>query len=280
MAIKPKLQTYHRFLDESGDTTFFGKGHVNIVGTNGVSKSFSLGMVHIKQDLTKVRARIIELQELIANDSYFKTLPSVVKRQSNGGFFFHAKNDFPDVRKVFFDFLRDEVNFSIEAFVGRKIPELFANKHNSNEDEFYADLLSHLIKSKLKQDRLVLNVAARGNSTRMTNLESALRKAEARFISRNGQIENKCKIAFNVQTPLTEPLLAIPDYALWAIQRVFESGETRYYDALFEAKRVPLVVDLYDKDSYDPTFKKWPHYYSYPNNRLTAKNHLKGPSSS
>ena len=27
---------------------------------------------------------------------------------------------------------------------------------------------------------------------------------------------------FNIQSPTREPLLAIPDYALWSIQRVFE----------------------------------------------------------
>lgn len=129
------------------------------------------------------------------------------KRQERGGFFFHAKDDYPDVRKVFFDFLR-ELPFSLEVFVGRKISRLFIAKHNANEDEFYADLLSHLLKNKMNKERLVLNVAARGNSTRMAVLESAARKAEQRFLAKNHGSETRCKIVFNVQTPLSEPLLA------------------------------------------------------------------------
>lgn len=269
MVRKPKLQTYHRFLDESGDTTFFGKGKVDIVRQNGVSKTFSLGMVHIKQELAVTRQRIVELQNYIVNDPYFKGLPSVQKRQERGGFFFHAKDDYPDVRKVFFDFLR-ELPFSLEVFVGRKISRLFIAKHNANEDEFYADLLSHLLKNKMNKERLVLNVAARGNSTRMAVLESAARKAKQRFLAKNHGSETRCKIVFNVQTPLSEPLLAIPDYALWAVQRVFEAGETRYYDALFEAKKIPLVVDLYDRSRY----QNWGNYYSYPSKRLTANNKI------
>jgi hypothetical protein len=44
--------------------------------------------------------------------------------------------------------------------VGRKIPALFARKHHGRDSEFYADLLSHLLKNKLKLgQRLVINIA-------------------------------------------------------------------------------------------------------------------------
>jgi hypothetical protein len=51
-----------------------------------------------------------------------------------------------------------------------------------------------------------------------------------------------------VQTPQTEPILNIADYLCWSIQRVFEKGETRYYDYL--QSRIRLVVDLYDTENY------------------------------
>lgn len=31
---------YHRFFDEAGDTTFYGKGKIPLVGTDGVSSYF------------------------------------------------------------------------------------------------------------------------------------------------------------------------------------------------------------------------------------------------
>ena len=46
----PKTETFHRFLDETGDTTFYGKGRKLIVGQDGVSLSFGLGMVRIDYD--------------------------------------------------------------------------------------------------------------------------------------------------------------------------------------------------------------------------------------
>ena len=42
---QPPLEKVHRFLDEAGDTTFFGKGRVPMLGQAGVSLSFGLGMV-------------------------------------------------------------------------------------------------------------------------------------------------------------------------------------------------------------------------------------------
>ena len=62
---KNKLMDYHRFLDEAGDTTFYGKGKKNIIGTNGVSNVFILGMIKVKDPLDEVREKINTLQEKI-----------------------------------------------------------------------------------------------------------------------------------------------------------------------------------------------------------------------
>jgi hypothetical protein len=50
-----------------------------------------------------------------------------------------------------------------------------------------------------------------------------------------------------VQTHYTEALLNVADYLCWSVQRVFERGETRYYD--FLGDRINLVVDLYSEHS-------------------------------
>lgn len=55
------IATIHRYLDEAGDTTFFGKGKVDILGQNGVSKSFILGLVKLKEPLVGVRNTIIDI---------------------------------------------------------------------------------------------------------------------------------------------------------------------------------------------------------------------------
>ena len=69
------------------------------------------------------------------------------------------KDDVPEVRKMAFELI-NSIDCSFEAAVGRKIYPLYEKKHNGNEADFYADLLSHLLKNKLnKYDELVLNIS-------------------------------------------------------------------------------------------------------------------------
>lgn len=155
---------------------------------------------------------------------------------------------------------------SFEAVVGRKICDLYETKHNGNESEFYADMLSHLLKNKLgSSERLVLNIAQRGKTTRNAVLESALQKAINSRKTDTWKVEQEptTKVVFNVQHQHSEPLLNIADYFCWAIQRVFERGEMRYYEYLSE--KMSLIVDIYDKS-------RWEENKNYYNSRNPLTN--------
>ena len=101
---KNKLAT-HRFLDEAGDTTVYGKGKTNIIGTNGVSNCFIIGMLKFKEPIETVREKIISLQKKIIDDPYFN-VPSIQKKTQGAGYYLHATDDLPEVRKMFFDLIK------------------------------------------------------------------------------------------------------------------------------------------------------------------------------
>ena len=257
----------HRFIDEMGDTTFFGRKNKNLLGTEGVSLCFGLGIIKFKGDLDAVRSRITGLQKEVEEDPLLNTIPSVTKRIEKQGFFFHACKDTPDVRSVFLRYLRD-LDCVAEIIVARKIPRLYVANHDSKPEQFYADVLSHLIKNQMKKDgTVVLNIAERGSSTREKVLTQALEIATTRARKKFGDTIG-ANIVFNVQTPITEPLLNVADYLCWSVQRVFEKGETRYYDYLRE--KIRLVVDLYDTENYE----NWQNYYDPKKNPLTSKNKI------
>lgn len=268
------LPVVHRFIDEVGDTAFYGKGggKLIILGQEGVSLVFGMSIVKFERPLAEIRSEIVALQKQVEADPLLNTIPSVVKRVAKGGFFFHACKDSDDVRTVFLHYLRD-LKCEAEIVIARKIHSLFVNKHHGKDDEFYADVLSHLIKRRLKQPRrMVLNIAQRGSSTRAKVLDEALAKATGRAGKRWGSDDLKGEVVFNVQTPLREPLLAVPDYLGWAVQRIFEKGQTRYYDYLRE--KIRLVVDLYDSEKYPNN----QNYYDHHRNPLTAQNKIGPPS--
>jgi hypothetical protein len=266
----PKPEVHHRFLDETGDTTFYGKGRKSIIGREGVSLSFGLGVVRIDRPLEEVRREVRALQTQVETDPLLNTIPSVQKRVASGGFYFHACKDSPDVRAVLLRYVR-ELKCEAEVVVARKIPALFEKQHHGREEEFYADLLAHLIKNRLKRaGTLVLNVAERGSSTRERVLTEALLLAKERAAKKWGGENLKARVVFNVQNPRTEPLLTVSDYLCWAVQRVFEQGEVRHYNYL--AGKLRLVVDLYNRDKYEGSR----NYYD-KKNPLTPENKLGPP---
>lgn len=281
---KPKIISEHFYLDEAGDTSFYGKGRTDIIGKNGSSNCFILGMVKFNEPLDKIRKDVIALQNKITADPYF-SVPSINKKKANTGFYFHATDDIPEVRKLFMDYIKS-INCSFEAVVGAKSIKHYELKHKGKEEYFYADLLSHLLKGKLKRnDKLVLNIAHRGKSTKNNNLTLALEKAKERYAKTltdesegikfkyrqiYSRFDIETNVAFNVSNHTAEPLLNIADYLCWAVQRVFEKGETRFYDFLKE--KIELVIDLYDFENYEGL----KNYYS-PDNPLTTANKKSPP---
>ena len=196
-------------------------------------------------------------------------IPSVRKRIDSGGFFFHACKDSPEVRSVLMRYIRT-LNCEAEMVIARKIPALFEKTHQGKDELFYADMLSHLLKRRMKRDRrLVLHVAQRGSSTREHVLNEALWIALQRAFDWQGLEAIKTHVVFNVQNPRTDPLLTVSDYLCWAVQRVFEKGETRFYDYLID--KIRLVVDLCDRAKYDGN-----RNYYMKKNWLTSANKM-GP---
>ena len=258
---------YHRFLDEAGDTTFFGKGNALVLGKEGVSKCFMLGMLNVKEPLEPVRERVVQLQTTIAADPYYRDVPSMRKKVERMGYYLHAKDDVPEVRKQAFELIK-ATKCTFQAVVARKIPEHFERKHSGRSAELYADLLGHLLKDKvMKYPKFVLNIAQRGTTTSHVNLSRGLELAKERYAAKHFSEPAPNDFVFNVQTPTTEPILNLADYFCWAVQRVFERGEVRYYDFLKD--QVSLVVDLYDSAKY----KDWKNYYN-PRNPLTKENRV------
>jgi hypothetical protein len=136
-------RNFHHFLDEAGDTTFFGKGKISILGNEGVSKYFILSKVHFNGELQTIRNQIRALENEIETNPYYLT-GSVNKKISQAGkFYFHA-DGIPEIMKLFFDLIKS-IDCKFEAVVAKKDLSKFVKQHNGNDKEFYAGLLSHLL---------------------------------------------------------------------------------------------------------------------------------------
>jgi hypothetical protein len=247
---QPAPLTKHYFVDEAGDPVLFdGKGRV-IVGTEGCSQYFAVGLLDVA-DAAGLSAELNKLRTDLLADPYFKKVPSMQPEARKTALYFHAKDDLPEVRREVFKLLqRHELKFS--AVVRNKQAVLdFVRSRNERDaayryqaDELYDHAVRRLFKERLhKHEGYSIRFAIRGNSHRTAAFQAALERARNRFAREHG-IPITGKLDVKACRPTDEPALQAVDYFLWALQRTFEKREDRFLELLWP--QCSLIVDVDD----------------------------------
>lgn len=113
----------HYFVDEGGDGILFSRKGKVLVGTEGCSRFFILGLLDVP-DPAALKVRFDELRAQLMSDSYFKNVPSMQPHARKTALAFHAKDDLPEVRRDVFQVLRDTEGlrfFAVVADYGRSL---------------------------------------------------------------------------------------------------------------------------------------------------------------
>src|SRR5687767_7483003 len=129
------MECKHYFVDEAGDATIFGARGQVLVGKEGCSRFFILGILDVEEpqalaaDLANLRAKLIV-------DPYFKGVPSLQPQGRKTALFFHAKDDLPEVRReVFLLLQKHKLRFS--AMVRDKLAVLaYVRRRNETNPDF------------------------------------------------------------------------------------------------------------------------------------------------
>lgn len=242
-----ELKRYY-FIDEAGDLTLFNKKKKVIVGSEGCSKYFILGVAHIT-DPHSVRKRLDILRTEILKDQYLINIPSVHKKTKVA---FHAKDDCPEVRREVFKLI-NSIDVKIYSIIRRKKDILnMVSTYNKkdetwryNQNEIYDSCVKRVFKDRLhsaKENHITF--ARRGKSDRNKSLNQELNKAISNFEKSTGKIVNSSHFVSS-NYPSNEPCLQIIDYFLWALQRLYERHEERYFTYLKD--KFIRIIDLDDK---------------------------------
>ncbi len=247
----------HFYVDESGDLSLFDRRGRIVVGMPGVSTFFMVGLAEVAEPHA-LRLAMRSLRESLLSDPYLTGIPSMRPDRRRTAICFHAKNDCPEVRWQVFKLLRGH-DIKIQVAIRRKAELAHALKRNHKRgvrwqpDGVYDDLIKRIFKNVLhRADENVITVARRGKSDRLDALTNAIRRAQRNFYRSFGRPSNKpTKIDINVPSN-SEGLQAV-DYCLWALQRLFERGEDRYYN--FLADKFRLVMDL--DDTRNKQYGEW-----------------------
>jgi hypothetical protein len=217
-----------------------------------------VGVVHLR-DPGGVAAELSALRERLLSDAYFSGVPSMQPAARKTALAFHAKDDVPEVRREVFRIL-PRFEAKVQVVVRRKerlareaqdAYKRFGRKLSPND--LYDAMSARLFKNLLhKADQNHITFARRGKSDRADALERMIERAKSRFRQSWGQDHDRPTHARSAN-PHEEPGLQVIDYYLWALQRMFERGEDRYFNLLSDGYR--LIMDL-DDDRQRP-YGEW-----------------------
>jgi hypothetical protein len=236
------------YVDEAGDLTLFNKrGHV-IIGTQGVSRVFMVGVAYIP-DPQLAHQKLENLRAELLADLYFKDVPSMQPQEKKTALCFHANDDLAEVRREVFKVL-PEFGAKVLVAIRRKeylvkIARLLQSRRSKiSPNDVYDDLVKRLFKTNLhtaEENRIVF--AKRGKVARQQALEEAIRKAKLNFERKTGISSERKTVIFSAY-PSQYSGLQVIDYYLWALQRLFERREDRFFHLLAPGYR--LIMDLDD----------------------------------
>ncbi len=261
----PSQSKRNYFVDEAGDPVLFNSRKQVVVGKEGCSRYFVLGLLDVAdpealaKDLTELRNRLLA-------DPYFKGVPSMQPERRKTALAFHAKDDMPEVRReVFALLLRHQLRFFALIRDKRRIAHL-VKEHNCvrptyryHQNHLYDQCVGRLFKERLHKDegyRIVF--AKRGTSDRTSAFRLALENARNN-LRRSWGIETRSPIEVVASIPHAETPLQATDYYLWALQRLLEGKkEERYLQLVWQ--HVGLIHDVDDVSK-----KEYGVYYTQRN---------------
>jgi len=248
--MKKPAECRYYFVDEAGDAAIFNsKGRV-LIGEQGCSRYFILGVLDIPNPAL-LQQELDELRKSLLADPYFKKVPSMQPEARKTTLMFHAKDDVPEVRREVFALLKKH-EFRFLAVVRDKQGVLeYVRRRNSldlsyryQQNELYDYMVRVLFKNLLHQDeRYEIHISKRWNQDRTEALQRALKTAQERFAQQRG-LQTSPDIAVTPQDSQESGGFQAVDYFLWALQRFYERKEDRYLDLLWHSFR--LVHDLDD----------------------------------
>jgi len=241
--------TIRYFVDEAGDPRLFQRRRKLALGTEGVSDYFILGKLEVDDPVALSRDLEALRAELLA-DPYLKSAPSMQPERKKTATLFHARDDLPEVRREVFKLLgRHELAFyAVVRDKHRIVEEVLArNKADESywykENDLYDDLVHHLFKSRFHRgDHFEILFARRGKSDRTAALKLALENAR-RTYERDFGVASRATVGVKAAYSRESAGLQAADYFLWALQRLYEREEDRFWESVREKARLVYDVD-------------------------------------
>lgn len=216
----------------------------------GASAYFMLGALYVADPVGLARELSALRTSLLANP-YFKNVPSMQPEDGKTALFFHAKDDLPEIRfQVFQLLMQQDVGFyAVIRDKHRLVEEVRARNRADagywyRENQLYDELASQLFKSRFHEaDEFRICFAERGSSDRTAALQTAIEHARETYELSFG-IRTTARVTVTAALSRIQAGLQAADYFLWALKRLYEREEDRYWE--FVRPKAKLIYDMDD----------------------------------
>lgn len=212
------------FVDESGKPEIFSAKGINLVESGHASKYLILSAVRTKDQL-KLQQQITDFKLRLLKDESLKKYFSSSYSLDN----FHASNDFPEIRKRFYEFIKT-LKVKIDVMVVDKMkcyPDL-----QSDPGRLYGFMAGQLLKDICHKAKHTEIVFSRKDSKLKLRkeMEIEVERVRLNFINRNENLNNNFKLSYHHNPHYTHGGLQVADYISFAVFHVFENGNREWFD--------------------------------------------------
>ena len=264
------------FVDEAGDPMLFNRRKEVVVGSGGSSSYFILGLLDVNDPLL-LEVELTALRGRLLSDQYFHHVPSMQAERKKTAISFHAKDDIPEVRREVYSLLMlHEMKFFAVVRDKRRIVQLVQERNRKSPtyryhpNQLYDRCVSRLFKERLHKDAgYTIYFSRRGSKDRTVALKVALETARSNF-RRTWDIQGSGPIDVCPMIARQSAGLQAVDYFLWALQRLYERGDSRYWEYVWPSVSLVHDVDDVSQNSYG-------EYYTQKNPLTAAVRQQKKP---
>jgi len=227
------------FLDESGKPEVFSAKGINLVEKGYASKFLVLVAIRVEnqlklqQEITEFRLKLLKDKELTKIFSSSYALDS-----------FHASNDYPEVKERFYKFIND-LDIKINILVVEKLKCFPALQRNPGR--LYGVMSGQLLKNLCHQTERTEIIFSRKDSKLKLRkeLEREVEIRRLEFMQEHPNLSKTIQLSYFHNPHYTHGGLQVADYIAYAVFKVFEDGEQRWYEIIKDEIRI--IQDICNK---------------------------------
>ena len=212
------------FLDESGKPEVYSSKGTNLVEAGTATKHLVIASVKTNDQLTLQREITKFKSELLNDDSLSESFSAAYALDA-----FHAKNDYPLVRKKFYEFIASLTNIEIYVIVVEKL--MCTEPLKQNPTRLYGTFAGIILQGISHQDPIAEIIFSRQDNGRRIKQELELEVERIRESYWSNYKKNKprgIQLKYQHNPHYSHGGLQVADYIAYAVFQYYENSNDEY----------------------------------------------------